>query len=127
MKSLIQLTFLLLLTLSATAQPDRWQQAVSYKMDIDMNVEERQFNGKQTLTYINNSPDTLKKVFYHLYFNAFQPGSMMDVRSRTIPDPDSRVLDRISKLSEEEIGYHMVNNLTQDGKTYEIHSRRYSP
>ncbi len=116
MKSLSQLTFLLLLTLSATAQPDRWQQAVSYKMDIDMNVEERQFNGKQTLTYINNSPDTLKKVFYHLYFNAFQPGSMMDVRSRTIPDPDSRVLDRISKLSEEEIGYHKVNSLTQDGK-----------
>ena len=34
-------------------------------------------------------------MYYHLYFNAFQPGSMMDVRSRTIEDPDRRVLDRI--------------------------------
>ena len=57
------------------------------------------------MVYTNNSPDTLTKVFYHLYFNAFQPGSEMDVRSRTIKDPDGRVGDRISKLNEDEIGY----------------------
>jgi hypothetical protein len=44
----------------------------------------------------------------HLYYNAFQPGSMMDVRSRTISDPDSRVMDRISKLKENEIGFHKI-------------------
>ena len=62
----------------AVAQPNRWQQRVKYLMDIDMNVETNQFAGKQKLEYWNNSPDTLTKVFYHLYFNAFQPGSMMD-------------------------------------------------
>ncbi|MEM7040429.1 MAG: M1 family peptidase, partial [Bacteroidota bacterium] len=72
-----------------------WQQQVNYVMDIDFDVEKNQFAGVQKLTYTNNSPDTLTRVFYHLYFNAFQPGSMMDVRSRTIPDPDSRVGDRI--------------------------------
>ena len=40
----------------------------------------------------------LNKVFFHLYYNAFQPGSMMDVRSRTIADPDSRVGNRIYHL-----------------------------
>ena len=40
-----------------------WQQAVNYSMVIDMNVETNQFTGVQKLTYINNSPDTLKKYF----------------------------------------------------------------
>ena len=71
-----------LMELTAWAQPNRWQQRVNYKMDVDMDVATNQFSGKQQLDYWNNSPDTLYKLFYHLYFNAFQPGSMMDVRSR---------------------------------------------
>jgi len=92
-----------------------WQQHVDYKMDIDMNVNNYQYKGKQTLIYTNNSPDDLNKVFYHLYFNAFQPGSQMDVRSLNIKDPDRRVRDRISKLKPEEIGYIKVNALKQNG------------
>lgn len=111
--------YLLLLCLSyslVSAQTDGyWQQHVSYEMKIVMDVESHRFQGMQRLTYTNNSPDTLTKVFYHLYFNAFQPGSAMDVRSRTIPDPDPRVADRISKLSPSEIGYHKVTKLTQNG------------
>ena len=98
------------------AQYGYWQQHVSYQMEIDMDVEKNQYAGKQKLVYTNNSPDVLTKVYYHLYFNAFQPESMMDIRSRTIPDPDPRVGDRISKLQPEEIGYHNVQSLTQDGQ-----------
>ena len=94
---------------------DYWQQEVEYEMKIDMDAEKHQYQGEQKLVYHNNSPDTLNKVFYHLYFNAFQPGSQMDVRSRNIKDPDERVGDRISKLSEDEIGYIKVNELLQDG------------
>ena len=93
-----------------------WQQKADYKMDIQMDVNNFQYKGKQELKYTNNSPDTLNKVYYHLYFNAFQPGSEMDVRSRTIIDPDSRVGDRISKLSPSEIGYIKPTLFTQDGK-----------
>ncbi len=92
-----------------------WQQHADYTMDIDMNVKTYQYKGTQKLVYTNNSPDELNKVFYHLYFNAFQPGSQMDVRSRNIKDPDKRVGDRISKLSPSEIGYIKVNSLKQDG------------
>ncbi|RAJ17852.1 M1 family metallopeptidase [Olleya aquimaris] len=92
-----------------------WQQHVDYKMDIDMDVTTYQYKGKQTLVYTNNSPDVLDRVYYHLYFNAFQPGSEMDVRSRTIEDPDRRVGDRISKLAPNEIGYIKVNSLKQNG------------
>ena len=96
-----------------------WQQHVDYTMDIDVDANNYQYKGKQKLVYTNNSPDELNKVFYHLYFNAFQPGSEMDVRSLTIEDPDRRVGDRISKLTPSEIGYIVPRKLTQDGKKIE--------
>jgi len=109
--------FLLLSIPQAHAQGSGyWQQKAEYSMEIDMNVENHQFQGTQELVYYNNSPDTLSQVFYHLYFNAFQPGSMMDVRSRTIEDPDRRVRDRILYLKDDEIGYQRVESLKQDGK-----------
>ena len=75
-----------------------WQQNADYEMNVDIDVESYRFSGSQEILYTNNSPDTISKVYYHLYFNAFKPGSQMDVRSLNISDPDSRVKDRISKL-----------------------------
>ena len=92
-----------------------WQQKADYKIAIDLDVETHQYKGIQELTYTNNSPDTLYRVFYHLYFNAFQPGSEMDIRSRNIKDSDKRVGDRISKLLPSEIGFIKPQRLTQDG------------
>ena len=92
-----------------------WQQQIDYSMDIDVDVNKYQYKGIQKAVYTNNSPDELTKVFYHLYFNAFQPGSQMDVRSLNIKDPDRRVGDRISKLQPDEIGYIKVNSLQQNG------------
>ncbi|WP_236025592.1 M1 family metallopeptidase [Algoriphagus oliviformis] len=108
--------FLFAFALAAEAQTGRFQQAVDYKMDVKMDVQTNQYTGVQELQYTNNSPDTLKRVFYHLYFNAFQPGSMMDVRSRTIADPDRRVGDRISKLKPDEIGFLHAKSLKMNGK-----------
>ncbi|MCB0548444.1 MAG: M1 family metallopeptidase [Phaeodactylibacter sp.] len=104
------------------AQPERWQQRAEYQMVIDFDAKEHQFKGAQRLVYHNNSPDTLFRVFYHLYFNAFQPNSMMDVRSRTIVDSDPRVGSRIYSLGEKEIGYHEINSLKMDGQPvrYEV-------
>src|SRR5699024_7229351 len=117
--SILSLLFLFL-SVAVSAQGQRyWQQEANYTMDIDMDVANHQFSGTQELSYTNNSPDTLKRVFYHLYFNAFQPGSMMDVRSRTILDPDRRVRDRISKLPKDEIGYQHINSRKQDGQPVE--------
>ncbi|MCB0689566.1 MAG: M1 family metallopeptidase, partial [Saprospiraceae bacterium] len=101
------------------AQSGYWQQKVDYRMQVHLDVKSNLFTGRQTLFYFNNSPDTLTKIYYHLYLNAFQPGSMMDVRSLNLPDPDSRVLDRISKLKPDEIGYLKILELKQDG--VEVH------
>jgi hypothetical protein len=101
-----------------TAEAQRagyWQQEVDYVMDIDFDVETNRYDGHQTLTYTNNSPDELDRVFFHLFFNAFQPNSMMDKRSRTIEDPDRRVRDRIYHYDETEIGYQDIQWITQNG------------
>ena len=93
---------------SALGQYPGWQQAVSYDMEVTLDTASHQYQGVAKVTYKNNSPETLDKVFWHLFFNAFQPGSMMDVRSRTIEDPDRRVGSRIVELPEEEWGWiHM--------------------
>lgn len=115
LKQTLTLLFLAL-GLLVSAQPERWQQRADYEMNIDVDAAKNQYHGTQRITYTNNSPDTLVKLFYHLYFNAFQPGSMMDVRSRTIADADARVADRISKLTPEEQGWIKVNTLKHSGK-----------
>ena len=107
---------------SANQRPYYWQQHVDYKMSVDMDVETYRFTGAQELAYTNNSPDTLNTVFYHLYFNAFQPGSEMDVRSRNLPDPDRRVQDRIMHLAPNEIGYLKVGTLKQNGVEIKHHT-----
>ncbi len=117
MKKSFSILLITLFTYSVTnAQRTYWQQAANYTMEIDVDVDKHQYTGVQKIEYTNNSPDELTRVYYHLYFNAFQPGSMMDVRSRTIADPDRRVGDRISKLSEDEVGYQRVRSLKQNGK-----------
>jgi len=124
MKKLVNVLIISLLLLNETyGQPDRWQQRVKYVMNVDVDVVTNRFTGKQQLEYTNNSPDTLKKVFYHLYWNAFQPGSMMDARSRELgkigrngrPEWDQRVRDRISRLNENEIGYQKILSLKMNG------------
>ncbi len=104
-------------TQASSDNPYYWQQHVNYDMDIKMDVNRYQYDGKQTLVYTNNSPETLDRVYYHMYYNAFQPGSEMDVRSRTINDPDRRVGSRIEALKPNEQGFLHVSNMTQDGKT----------
>jgi hypothetical protein len=116
------LSFLLCLgALQTFAQKDTyWQQRVEYEIEIDFDHLNHTYTGHTELVYFNNSPDTLNRAFFHLYFNAFQPGSMMDVRSLTIEDPDPRVGDRISQLSESERGYMQVERLLQNGKETKI-------
>lgn len=129
MKKFIVACSALLVGFVAVAQDDcYWQQHVDYRMEVDMDVKTFRYTGTQELVYTNNSPDVLDKVFYHLYFNAFQPGSEMDVRLKTIEDPDKRMVtnkgtkeepefeSRIGKLKPDEIGYLDVKSLTQDGK-----------
>jgi len=128
MKKIVLLSFLIVGFNNTFSQTSYWQQHVDYKMDVSMDVKTYQYKGKQELIYTNNSPDTLHRVFYHLYNNAFQPNSEMDLRLQSIKDPDGRMVNkievdgktikesRISKLQPNEIGYLHISNFKQDGE-----------
>jgi hypothetical protein len=112
-------TYLLLVLMSCSVLSAQnnfkyWQQHVDYKMDVTVEVTSNTYSGTQKLIYTNNSPEALNVVFYHLYYNAFQPGSEMDIRSITISDPDSRVDNRISKLQKDDYGFMNVLSLNQN-------------
>ncbi|MEI8053119.1 MAG: M1 family metallopeptidase [Bacteroidota bacterium] len=119
---LILISYFLFL-IPSQGQTQRWQQSVKYTMNIDVDTLANQFKGKQKLIYQNNSNDKLDRVFYHLYWNAFQPNSSMDVRSRELgkklvngrQDWDGRVKDRILNLKETEIGYQKIVSLKMNG------------
>jgi hypothetical protein len=127
MKKIILLSFLLSTFHGISQQTSYWQQHVDYKMDVVVDAKNYQYKGKQELVYTNNSSDTLRKVFYHLYNNAFQPGSEMDARLQAIFDPDGRMItrskfngkeikdSRIKNLKPNEIGYLKISNFKQDG------------
>ncbi len=132
MKKIIIISILFVFSAKAIAQNNGyWQQKVDYKMNVNLDVKTNQYSGNQELIYTNNSNDTLKRVFYHLYPNAFQPGSEMDARLRSIKDPDRRmttkikledrevVESRIRGLSSTEVGYLKISNFAQDGTTIE--------
>lgn len=120
----------LLLHTGVKAQTGRWQQRIRYVMDVKLNPADHRITGTQQISYSNNSPDSLKRLFIHLYWNAFQPGSMMDVRSRElgktvlatrsngekILDWDGRVRDRISALSPEQQGIQQVEEIRVNGR-----------
>ena len=129
MKNRFLFGFLLLWFIGGFAQSKGyWQQKADYTMEVAMDVKTYQYKGKQKLIYTNNSSDTLRRVYYHLYNNAFQPGSEMDNRVQSIIDPDARMStkvktanekeikeSRIAKLKPNEIGYLKISNFRQDG------------
>ena len=116
-----------------SAQADRWQQRIDYKINATLDVATNIIKGTEEIVYTNNSTDTLRKVYFHLYWNAFQPNSSMDLRSRelgkntmtsrrgdVIKDWDARVTDRIQKLTPAEIGYQRVSAITINGKAQKL-------
>ena len=125
MRKIILSLFVLVTSSTAFAQNQSyWQQHVDYTMDVTMDVKTHQYTGTQQLVYTNNSPDALTRVYYHLFFNAFQPGSEMDARLQSIADPDGRMMEdkksRISTLSPEEMGYLHVTSLKQNGMSVDF-------
>ena len=132
-----QLAFIFIAIISfvsgVSAQADRWQQRIDYKINATLDVATNIVKGTEEIVYTNNSTDTLRKVYFHLYWNAFQPNSSMDVRSRElgkntmtsrrgdiIKDWDARVTDRIQKLTPTEIGYQRVSQILIAGKAQKL-------
>ena len=69
-----KLIFFLLIAHSSqlTAFSQYWQQQVNYTIDVSLNDKEHSLDGFEKIEYINNSPDTLRFIWFHLWPNAYK-------------------------------------------------------
>ena len=107
--------FFLGLIMFQSTKGQYWQQAVEYTMEVALDHESATYSGVQKIVYTNNSPETINKIFYHLYFNAFKPGSEMAVRQKNSADKNTRFKVSIDSLTPKQEGYLRVSGLTQNG------------
>lgn len=72
---------------SGAPGPNYWQQRADYSIDVDINDETQVLTGKETITYHNNSPETLKYLWMQLDQNVRAQNSMASqVRGGSIRD-----------------------------------------
>lgn len=121
MQKVILLTLSLVFGMVAAQQNSYYQQYVQYKMDIDVDATNFTYAGKQTITYTNNSPDELKVIYFHLYWNAFKPNSMMDQRVQSQgKSGDSRLqvngISRLASIPKDQEGAQNIHWIKQNGK-----------
>ncbi len=76
-----------------------WQQDVYYQLKAQLDDVAGIIDASEKLTYWNNSPDELSYVFFHLYQNAFQPGSYLDNLQK-----NNNVKPRYGKYESEGLG-----------------------
>ncbi len=55
----------------ATAQQSYFQQEVNYTIDVTLDDEAHTIAGTIEMEYINNSPDELQEIYFHLWPNAY--------------------------------------------------------
>lgn len=58
--------------LIANCQIPYWQQQVNYRIDVTLNDKEHTLDAYERIEYINNSPDTLEFIWFHLWPNAYK-------------------------------------------------------
>ncbi len=73
-----------------------WQQRVAYEIVASVDEPSGVLSGNARISYVNQSPDTLRDFYVHQYLNAFRPGSRWSavdsaeqrVRFQHMKDPD---------------------------------------
>ena len=70
-KSLLIICFLIIFPIPNVLSQKYFQQKVNYKIYVTLNDRLHELNAKETVEYINNSPDTLRFLFFHLWPNGY--------------------------------------------------------
>ncbi len=90
--------------------PGYWQQDVYYQIKANIDETTDIIEGSENLTYWNNSPDELEFVYFHLYQNAFQPGSYLDELQK-----ENKVKPKYGKYEQQKKGTEILK-ITSNGQ-----------
>src|SRR5690349_19495973 len=83
-------------TRSADGKPGKnyWQNTADYDLKINFDPATRLLTGTETIDYVNNSPDTLKQIWFKLYPNIYKKGNV-----RNMPVDSSDLTDGVAITS----------------------------
>jgi len=115
MSKLLAIIFISATLTPAGAEKPYFQQRVRYDIKADIDPESALIAGIESIAYFNYSPDTLFEIYFHLYYNAFQPGSYLDRQSRREGDYS------IANTPPGKRGYVNIDRVEIDGQTIENH------
>lgn len=75
--------------------PNYWQNRASYTIKANLEPKTRLLSGEETVTYVNNSPDTLKTIRFKLQHDRYRKGAQRsgDVTPSDVSDEGVRVQD----------------------------------
>ncbi|RMF71958.1 MAG: aminopeptidase, partial [Alphaproteobacteria bacterium] len=94
-------------TASGAPGPAYWQQKVDYVISVRLDEKAKTITGEETITYHNNSPDTLRYLWVQLDQNRFRKDSKAVLSSTVSPDERKmrfEALDAILQIQEKGYG-----------------------
>ncbi|MBI1315468.1 M1 family peptidase [bacterium] len=115
--------FLLCSVEAAEAQTTAGLSRADYRMQVELDDSKHRIKGTQEIAFQSGAADTLHELFFHLYFNAFQPGTAMAERTAALPDPDGRMKGRFESMSASEQGWNKVRSLKVNGVAQRTETR----
>jgi hypothetical protein len=91
-------------SMDGTPGKNYWQNSASYKLNVNFAPDTRLISGSVDINYINNSPDTLKQIWFKLYPNLYKKGS-----------------PHLTKISPQDITDGLVIDSRTKGRQYRWH------
>ncbi|MCR9082950.1 MAG: M1 family metallopeptidase [Cyclobacteriaceae bacterium] len=98
-----------------------WQQQANYVIDVELNDDNQSISGRETVTYINNSPDVLTYLWVQLEEN--QRGPESDAPKVAESSINSRMTMRTLEgilWENEEFGYKVLNVKDSEGNALPV-------
>ncbi len=106
-------------TRSVEGKPGKnyWQNTAGYQLSVNFNPTTLLIKGNESISYTNNSPDSLRKIVFKLYPNLYKKGAQRMVNFDDEDTNEGMVIDKISAIDnaiEKEVitGTNMVVKIT---------------
>lgn len=88
-------------------------------MNVTLNDDDYTFKGTARVEFLNNTPDTLRQIFFHAHFNAFQPNSLTHKRVAAI-GPNRMKPETFANLKPNEYGKLDILSGTANGSAFTV-------
>lgn len=72
MKKFLFPLFMVFAVMNLHGQSPYWQQQANFKIDVSLNDQDHTLDGFEQIEYSNNSPDTLRFIWFHIWPNAYK-------------------------------------------------------